>query len=367
MRIRFFGQQNILGGGLFFSEFLRAARELSVVGAWIEAIDPDSPEQLKKAIDSSRSDDLNVWFWAHHGLSRVRGVNVVWAIFESTRLPGEYVDFIGRNSTLIWVPSEWGRGVLVANGLDGDRIDVVPEGVCNRTFHPFLREPRPPRPSPFRFLAIGKFEERKGLRQLIEAFGNTFAPDDAVELHIKADYFLDHERKRAAMEALVAESGTPNIKLLFGAFSKQDMLALYCLADAFVFPSRAEGWGLPLIEAMACGVPSIATFHSGQTEYLLPVRDDLLLIEHVLEPITDPDFVRWWPSSEGDHGLWACPDPASFARCLQGMVANYPAMMIKASQASEVIRKRFDWSQSVTRAFRSLGTRGLIRTHIKFG
>ncbi|MBM4231939.1 MAG: glycosyltransferase family 4 protein [Gammaproteobacteria bacterium] len=367
MRIRFFGQRNILGGGFFFSEFSRAARELAVVGSWIEEIDPDSPEQLSKAIQSSKADDLNNWFWAHHGIAKVRGLNVVWAIFESTRLPEPYLDFLLRNSTLLWVPSAWGRDVLLAHGVSADRVDVVPEGVCSRNFHPFLREPRPVCPSPFKFMVIGKFEERKGLRQLLEGFGQVFSAASDVELYIKADYFLDHERKRAELEAVVKASGLQNIRLVFGALSNVDMLALYCLADAFVFPSRAEGWGLPLIEALACGVPAITTFHSGHTEYLSSVREEVMVIDHALEPISDPDFVRWWPSRDADHGLWARPEPATIARCMREMIENYPLMSGRALRASEVIRERFDWSRSAAKAFQSLADHGLMRTHIKFG
>ena len=317
-----------------------------------------------KALDSSRADDLNIWFWAHHGLAKIRGLNVVWTIFESTRLPAPYIDFLIENSALLWVPSKWGRDVLLAHGVPADRVDVVPEGVCSRNFHPYLRKPRRECPKPFKFMTIGKFEERKGLRQLIEGFGQTFSERRDVELYIKADYFLDHERKRTGLEALVKTTGLQNIRLVFGAMSTADMLALYSVADAFVFPSRAEGWGLPLIEALACGVPAISTFYSGHTEYLSSIREEILVIDHSLEPITDPDFVRWWPSSDSDHGLWARPEPASIASSMLKMIENYPDMISQALRASNVIRERFDWSRSVARAFQSLHSRGLLKTYI---
>ncbi|MBM4234412.1 MAG: glycosyltransferase family 4 protein [Gammaproteobacteria bacterium] len=214
-------------------------------------------------------------------------------------------------------------------------------------------------------MAIGKYEERKGLRLLLEGFGEAFAEARDVELHTKADYFLDHERKRAEFEAVVKASGLQNIRPVFGALSNADMLGLYCTAGAFVFPSRAEWWGLPLIEALACGVPSITTFHSGHTEYLSSIRDDVMLIEHELEPITAPDFVRFWPSSASNHGLWAKPEPASIARCMCEMIDNYPLMRRRVLRSGEVIRERFDWSRSVAKAFQSLAAHGLIRTHIR--
>jgi glycosyltransferase involved in cell wall biosynthesis len=367
VRIRFFGQRNILGGGVFFSEFLAAAKALSIVGDWIEDIDPDQPDQLSSAVQTSRSDDLNIWFNAHHGMSVMRGTHVVWSVFENTRPPREYLAYIQQYAKLIWVPSQWGRDVLVANGLSGNRIDVVPEGVCSRKFHSFVREPRGSTPAPFRFLTLGKFEERKGYRQLLDGFQRAFDGDDKVQLFIKSDYFLNHERKRAEMEALVQSTGLRNVHLLFGALSPADMLALYGLADAFVFPSRAEGWGLPLIEALACGVPSIATFHSGQTEYLSFVRQDVLKIDHSMEPITDPDFTRIWPSPDGQCGEWALPDPASIAGRMREMISDYPERARRAFRASELIRERFDWSRSASTAFRSLIARGLLTSFLKIG
>jgi glycosyltransferase involved in cell wall biosynthesis len=365
VRIRFFGQRNILGGGVFFAEFLRAARALSTIGQWIEEIDPDQPAQLAAAVQSSRTDDLNIWFSAHHGLAAIAGKHVVWSVFENTRPPKEYLTYLAEHATVIWVPSAWGRDVLIANGLMANRIDVVPEGVCGNTFHPFVREPRNAVPTPFKFLALGKFEERKGYRQLLEGFRKAFAGDDRAQLFIKSDYFLDHERKKAEMEALVGAMGLANVRLLFGAFSPEDMLALYGFADAFVFPSRAEGWGLPLIEALACGVPAIATFHSGQTEYLSVVKDDVLQIEHRMEAITDPDFIRWWPSADGQCGDWASPEPASIASCMQQMIASYPDREARARRASDVVRARFDWSRSASIALRSLVDRGLVTSFLE--
>jgi glycosyltransferase involved in cell wall biosynthesis len=69
-------------------------------------------------------------------------------------------------------------------------------------------------------------------------------------------------------------------------------------ADCAVYPHRAEGWGLPIIESMALGVPTIATFYSGPTEYLTPENAELIHVSQ-LESAVDGQFFR------GDRGNWA--------------------------------------------------------------
>jgi glycosyltransferase involved in cell wall biosynthesis len=54
---------------------------------------------------------------------------------------------------------------------------------------------------------------------------------------------------------------------------------LYRACDVFVLPTRAEGWGLPLIEAVAAGLPIITTMHSGHTEFLQHVTDSVLPVD----------------------------------------------------------------------------------------
>src|SRR3546814_4496952 len=70
---------------------------------------------------------------------------------------------------------------------------------------------------------------------------------------------------------------------------------IYTACDAFVAPARAEGWDLPVIEAMACGLPTIVTGYSGPTEF---VGEPAGRIHHRLVPV-DPGFLE---RADGDLG-----------------------------------------------------------------
>ena len=366
MKIRLLGQRNALGGGVHFAEFANALKSLRLLGSMVEEVDAANMPALENAARQSTAEDVNIWFWRHPAVSFVKGTRVLWAIFESDRLPDDYVAYLRDNAHVIWVPSEWGKGVLVEAGIDPAIIDVVPEGVNPANYHRHLRPKRDARPKPFRFLSVGKYEERKAYRALLEAFKQAFDNDPDVQLILKADYFLKFEQKKAELEALVRSTGLTNVQMLWGEFNPDMLFALYNHADAFVFPSRAEGWGLPLIEAMATGVPTITTFYSGHTEFLRHVEDSILKVDYDLEVIDDPEFHGYWPKLRDRGARWAAPRVASIALAMRAVVADHPRWTAAAAGASDVLRRDFDWRQAAERGYSTLVGRGLCSLSVNF-
>jgi glycosyltransferase involved in cell wall biosynthesis len=219
---------------------------------------------------------------------------------------------------------------------------------------------KPALPRPFRFLAVGKFEERKGYKQLLRAFADVFGNSVDVQLVIKADYFLDFENKKKTFNEMVATFGISNVTLMDGAWAKERLFALYSCCDAFVFPSRSEAWGLPAIEAVASGLPIVSTFYSGHTEFLQFVESSLFKISTTLQPIDDPEYQRLWPSDAGDYGRWALPSTASIAEGLTATVQRYPIVAEAALANSLLVRERFSWSAAAGKALDHLKRRGLM-------
>jgi hypothetical protein len=362
MKLRLIGQRNQLGGGTHFGELCDALKKIAFYSGLIEELDCFDKPAMEAAAAASGAQDVTIWFWNSEWITRFQGNHVVWGIFESDRLPQTYCDYLRAHGKRVWVPSHWGRDVLVNNGIASSLIDVVPEGVNGDRYHPHLRRAVNRTGQPFRFLSVGKFEKRKGYEELLEGFRQSFANTNEVELLLKADYFIDFDAKKAALTALVDSMGLKNVRLFWGQWSAEQLLALYNYADAFVFASRAEGWGLPALEAAATGLPLVSTYYSGHTEFLRHCERSLIKIAHRLEPIKDPDFAKYWPSADGNLGQWAQPSATSIAAGLTLMRQNHELYRVEAQANSLRLIEKFSWSQSAHCALECLSAHGLLQT-----
>ncbi|KAI6676650.1 hypothetical protein NL676_037446 [Syzygium grande] len=106
---------------------------------------------------------------------------------------------------------------------------------------------------------------------------------------------------------------------------------MYKAADAFVLPSRGEGWGRPLVEAMAMSLPVIATNWSGPTEYLTDDNSYPLPVERMSEVLEGP--------FKGH--LWAEPSVDKLRMLMRHVESNPADAKAKGRQAREDMRGRF--------------------------
>ena len=360
MKIRLFGQRGILGGGVHYSNFSDALKKIHYIGDLVENIDVRNPTEFGQGVQTSQDNDVNIWFWQHPEIQHFKGANVVWAIFESDKLPNYLIEYYQKYAKLLWVPSQWGKEVLINNGIDEAMIDVVPEGVDANQYHPYLRGSIDKTGEPFRFLSIGKFEERKGYRELLEAFKLAFDNSPDVELVIKADYFLDPENKKQQCMNLINEVGLTNVKLIWGELTTVQLFELYNFADVYVTATRAEGWGLPIIEAAATGLPIIAPFYSGHTEFLSHIKSSILELNFLIKKIDDHEFMKFWPSTDGDYGNWACSDIFNIQETLSKARSLYSNYRNESLDNALIVRQMFDWSISVNIGLNRLLFRKLI-------
>jgi glycosyltransferase involved in cell wall biosynthesis len=132
----------------------------------------------------------------------------------------------------------------------------------------------------FLYLTVGGIEPRKGSAELVEALGALALAGTPPLLavvggHSFQDYAAYRERVLGRAASLGLELGRDIVML--GTVPEGELSAWYHAADAFVFPSRTEGWGLVVLEAMAAGLPVVATDIPVFREYLVPDRDALLV------------------------------------------------------------------------------------------
>lgn len=120
------------------------------------------------------------------------------------------------------------------------------------------------------FLFVGQFYELKNLDRLVAAF-RRIRDRIAQRLVIVGEDRWGY-LKRKGLEGLEREAGI----VMPGWVERDDLVALYNLADAYVFPSLYEGFGIPLLEAMACGCPVVSSKRGAIPEV---VGDAALLVD----------------------------------------------------------------------------------------
>jgi glycosyltransferase involved in cell wall biosynthesis len=353
MRIRLFGQRNTSGIGTHYACFADALRKIQGIGHLVEEVDGFDNSALMSALNSSQDNDINISFVALNLHDNFRGHNIQWVVFESTKIP-ENIMAVLLPSEQIWVPTAWGRSVLITHGIPADRIRVIPEAVDGNLFHTHGRKPYT-KDRPFRFLTVGKYERRKSIDEILEAFAQVYANTPAIELIIKSNYFMNHDQKFQALQNKVTSLGLDNVQLLWGEMTRSDMAELYRSCDCFVLPSKAEGWGLPLIEAAASGLPVISTAYSGHTEFLQIIPDSVLSVTHTMGAIDCPEYKIYYPDSQSDWGMWARPDVYSIAACMQTVCREYSELFESACANSFTIRRTFTWQNSADLAIAAMG------------
>ena len=164
-----------------------------------------------------------------------------------------------RRARRIMAISDWtGQDITRLFGIPGDKIRTIrlaAGGEFKPLPQPCLRAVRDKYGLPERFFFYaGTLSARKNVRRMVEAFGRVrhAVPHDLIITG--GPGFLEERFDDLLERYAIAD----RVKRL-GAISKDDLIALYNTADAFVFPSLYEGFGIPPLEAFACGCPVISS------------------------------------------------------------------------------------------------------------
>ncbi len=127
-------------------------------------------------------------------------------------------------------------------------------------------------------LCVGGFEKRKNTLGIIEGFARLRKRHPQAQLVVAGGAsLLDHAAYRARCRAALDAAGLESCVIETGPVPQADMPALYRIADVLAFPSWKEGFGLCVLEAMACGTPVIVSRLPPFTEYLTPA--DALFVD----------------------------------------------------------------------------------------
>ena len=167
---------------------------------------------------------------------------------------------------VVFVTSEWAKSVVLNNNITTP-VEVIPLGVDTNIFQ-YDKFPRVNNKDKYIFLNIGKWEVRKGHDILFSLFQQAFPDETDVELWILASEKTNgYSTPEQLSEWKKLSSGDDRIKISSGVDSHDEIARIMSNVDCGIFPSRAEGWNLELLEMMAMNKPVIATKYSAHTEF----------------------------------------------------------------------------------------------------
>jgi glycosyltransferase involved in cell wall biosynthesis len=187
--------------------------------------------------------------------------------------------------------SESTRDDLVDRGVDPGRIRVIHPGVDCIRYRP---DPTVGRTADPTFVYVGRLKRYKGVDLAIRALALAREQRPDLRLDIAGDG--DHLE---ALQQLARDTGQGEAVRFLGYVSEEEKLRLFRTAWANVFPSPKEGWGITVMEAAACGTPSIASdspglrdsVRAGTTGWLVPHGDAAALARQYLALAGDRGLV----------------------------------------------------------------------------
>jgi GT2 family glycosyltransferase len=272
--------------------------------------------------------------------SRNRGrLKIGYTMIEVNGFPRDWVEQ-ANGMDEVWVPSEFNRQGFLESGLVRP-IYTIPLGVDPHYFHPAIRGHRSPL-GEFVFLSNFEWGERKEPWLLLQVFNDVFSATEPVRLLCK---IVNRDQRVHVGEEIrrlgLKETGG-KISFVFNReFPYYQLGSFYRSADCYVSAGRGEGWDMPLMEAMACGLPAIATDWGAHTEF---VHEG---IAYPLRVKGTVPAVAKCPYYEGFS--WAEPDPDHLRYLLRNVYENQVEARRRGAAAARETAAKWTWDNTARR------------------
>jgi glycosyltransferase involved in cell wall biosynthesis len=260
--------------------------------------------------------------------------SAIFTMWESDRLEPTWVQLLNQAAVVI-VPSRWAVECFRACGVTVP-MEVVPLGYDPLMFHPLPTSRTARDVCVFGTAgALGAGGLRKNAQLLIDLFRKTFPSETDVRLRVKI----------TPSSPSVETEDDPRIEVIRAVLPHGDLVDWYRSLTAYVNASAGEGFGLHLIEAMACGRPLISPCYSGLTEFF----DESVgyPVEYSLVPVNNHIYT----------GNWAEPCPDSLAAQMRRVYADRQEADRYGEKAA-ARAKNFTWKaagQALVKALRNHG------------
>lgn len=285
--------------------------------------------------------------WPPNWRDSKNGKVIVIQPWEFGRIPQAWVDAANQdNIEEIWCYSRAVRNAYIDSGVLPGKLRIMPLGFDPKIYNSDGETYELKTNKKIKFLFVGGTIHRKGPDILLEAFCDAFSETDDVCLVIKdfgSNGVYQGQTFEDEIKNLKNRPGAPEIEYINCELSEWELSGLYGACDCLVHPYRGEGFGLPVLEAMACGLPVIVTeggatddFVSEEFGWKIPSRKKMIGGKVSKIPL------------EGD-GWMLEPDKNALTSILRSIFFTPELLIEKGRSAQEYAHANHSWDHTSTR------------------
>lgn len=304
-------------------------------------------ESLEKKV---RRPDINIvnmipTFFKQHKLPSCK--NVGFTMWETTKVPESWVKACNQMDA-IFVPCTWNAKTFKESGVrvpihvvfPGMDPDDVPDQVA----------PEEKAQDKFQFYSVFQWLERKNPVGLLRAYFAEFQGVEDVRLVLKTYMFakapnnaqlISEQINKVQQDMRLKE--IPEVQVLADFLSHEQMHQLHRQSHCFVLPHRSEGFGMPHMDSMSYGNPTIATNFSGNVDFMN--SDNSYVLPYQICPTFGmPSFIPWYDGTQS----WADADLNALRRAMRNVYENRQEAFAKGAIGRKYILDNFNPDKSVS-------------------
>lgn len=297
---------------------------------------------IQKAIKNSQMINFDapcIKIWHQHDMTQFagKGMRIGFPIFELdqfSKIEQHHLSSLDK----IFVCSTWAKKIILNSiKIDESNVHVVPLGVDQNIFTQSEISG-----GTTKFYNCGKWEIRKGHDILVDIFNSSFNENDNVELHLMCDNPFNTEEESKGWVNLYKRSKLGNkIHIIPRQNTQQEVYNIMKQMHCGVFPARAEGWNLELLEMLSCGKHVITTNYAAHSDFCNANNAYLINIDD-LEPAHD----NKWFHGQGKWAKIGVKQKQDFTNILRDFYTKHQSGQISINKSGIETAQQFSWNNT---------------------